>query len=99
MTLQQLQDIKLWHLAHKPDHPLEYHAWDGVLTAWMCGWMGEPAALILWWPSLAFVCALLFVTPSLYVALRRSLHRRGRVRCDWLATLEKTPPAAHRPDA
>jgi hypothetical protein len=96
MTLQQLHAIKLWHLAHKPENPLEYHTWDGVLTAWMVGWMGEPAALILWWPSLAFGCALLFLTPGLYVALRRSLHRRGRLRCDWLAAIEPPPSAARR---
>lgn len=92
MTLQQLHAVKLWQLAHKPENPLEYHAWDGVLTAWMFGWMGEPAALILWWPGMALGCALLFLTPTLYVALRRALHRRGRLRCDWLGTLELPPP-------
>ncbi len=92
MTLHQLQTIKLWHISHKLESPLEYHAWDGVLTAWMLGWMGEPAALILWWPSLALVCAVLYLTPALYVALRRRLHRRGQLRCDWLTTLELPPP-------
>ena len=87
MTLQQLQAIKLWHVAHKPDRPIEYHAWDGVLTAWVLGWMGEPAALLLWWPSLALSCLLLFMAPSLYVALRRRLHKSGRLRCDWLSSL------------
>jgi hypothetical protein len=91
MTLQQLHAIKLWQVAHKPVSPVEYHTWDGVLTAWVFGWMGEPAALILWWPSLAFLCAALFLAPSLYVALRRSLHRRGRLRCDWLASIEPRP--------
>ena len=33
MTLQQLHEIKLWHVEHKAEHPLEYHAWDLVLTA------------------------------------------------------------------
>jgi hypothetical protein len=87
MTLQQLQAIKLWHVAHKPERPIEYHAWDSVLTAWVLGWMGEPAALILWWPSLALSCLLLFMAPSLYVALRRRLHQSGRLRCDWLSSL------------
>jgi hypothetical protein len=49
--------------------------------------MGEPAALILWWPSLALSCLLLFMAPSLYVALRRRLHKSGRLRCDWLSSL------------
>jgi hypothetical protein len=87
MTLQQLQAIKLWHVAHKPERPIEYHAWDSVLTAWVLGWMGEPAALLLWWPSLALSCLLLFMAPSLYVALRRRLHQSGRLRCDWLDSL------------
>lgn len=92
MTVQQLHAIKLWQTAHKPESPLEYHAWDGVLTAWMFGLMGELPALILWWPGMALVCAVLFLMPSLYVALRRALHRRGQLRCDWLATLELPPP-------
>jgi hypothetical protein len=87
MTLQQLHAIKLWHVAHKPESPIEYHAWDSVLTAWVMGFMGEPAALILRWPSLAVTCAMLFLAPSLYVALRRRLHEHGRVRCDWLGSL------------
>jgi hypothetical protein len=87
MTLQQLHAIKLWHVAHKPESPIEYHAWDSVLTAWVLGWMGEPAALLLRWPSLAVGCLLLFMAPSAYVALRRKLHGSGRVRCDWLSSL------------
>lgn len=91
MTLQQLHAIKLWHVAHRPECPLEYHAWDGVLTAWLFGFMGEPAALILWWPGMAIVCAGLFLAPSVYVALRRRLHERGRLRCDWLGVLHGPP--------
>ncbi|MGY4830048.1 hypothetical protein ACVNIS_15875 [Sphaerotilaceae bacterium SBD11-9] len=87
MTLDQLHAVKLWHVAHKRERPLEYHAWDGVLTIWVMGWMGEPAALILWWPGVALGCALLFFAPTLYVALRRKLHRAGRLRCDWLDSL------------
>ncbi|MBX3622138.1 MAG: hypothetical protein KF891_19400 [Rhizobacter sp.] len=87
MTLQQLHAIKLWHVAHKPECPIEYHAWDGVLTAWLFGFMGEPAALILSWRGMAIACVLLFLAPTFYVAARRSLHRRGVLRCDWLGTL------------
>jgi len=87
MTLEQLHTIKLWHVAHKPECPLEYHAWDSVLTAWMLGWMGEPAALLLWWPGVAVTCVGLFFAPTLYVALRRRLHRAGSLRCDWLESL------------
>ena len=89
MTLHQLQAVKLWHVAHRPDCPLEYHTWDTVLTAWVMGWMGMPAALILHWRSLAVACVLLFLAPSLYVALRRWLHRAGYLRCDWLMSLSR----------
>ena len=47
MTLDELQRIKQWHVAHKADHPLEYHLWDLVLTVWMLGWVG-------WFPICAF---------------------------------------------
>jgi hypothetical protein len=87
MTLQQLHAVKLWQVDHKRKCPLEYHAWDCMLTAWMVGWMGIPATLLLWWPGVAMTCALLFLAPSLYVALRRRLHRTGRLRCDWLESL------------
>jgi hypothetical protein len=92
MTLKQLHAIKRWQDAHKPQRPLEYHAWDGVLTAWVVGWMGEPAALILWWPGAIVGCAALFFAPALYVRLRRRLHRSGRLRCDWLDSLSEPTP-------
>jgi hypothetical protein len=84
MTLHQLHAIKLWQVAHKPEHPVEYHTWDTVLTAWVVGWMGEPAALILWQPGAMLLCALLCLVPTLYVRLRFHLHRTGRLRCDWI---------------
>jgi hypothetical protein len=40
LTLAELQRIKLWHVAHKADHPLEYQLWDLVLCIWVMGWMG-----------------------------------------------------------
>ena len=84
MTLQQLQAIKLWHVEHKTARPLEYHVWDLVLTAWVFGWAGLPATLLLWWPGVSTACAALYFAPPVYVGLRRRLHRRGRLRCDWL---------------
>ena len=92
MTLAQLHAVKRWHVAHKRERPLEYHAWDTVLTAWVVGWMGEPAAFLLWWPGVAAGCVVLFLAPTLYVALRRWLHRTGRVRCDWLESLGPARP-------
>lgn len=84
MTLDELQRIKQWHLAHQRDHPVEYHAWDAMLTVWLVGWVG-------WIPVLAFdafwavpLLALAMAAPSLYVAWRMKAHRSRRLRCDWL---------------
>ena len=40
MTLNELQRIKKWHVAHRADHPVEYHLWDAILTLWVMGWVG-----------------------------------------------------------
>lgn len=87
MTLQQLQQLKRWHVEHRVDHPVEYHLYDLVLTSWMLGWMGAPAALILGNEPWLVACALAFAMPAAYVAWRTWLHRRGRLRCDWLDSL------------
>ncbi len=84
MTLDELQRIKQWHVAHKADHPLEYHLWDLVLTVWVLGWVG-------WFPICAFgepcaapVCLIGIFVPSLYVAWRTRAHLRHTLRCDWI---------------
>ncbi len=83
MTLEDLQRIKKWHVAHRCDHPVEYHMWDMVLTLWVMGWVG-------WLPAFAFdalwsfpLCAFAMGAPGLYVAWRLKAHREGRLRCDW----------------
>jgi hypothetical protein len=83
MTLDELQRIKKWHVAHRADHPVEYHIWDMMLTVWVMGWVG-------WLPAFAFdalwsfpLCALAMAAPGLYVAWRLRAHRQGRLRCDW----------------
>jgi hypothetical protein len=87
MTLQQLQQLKRWHVAHRRDHPVEYHLYDLVLTCWLLGWMGAPAALLLDAGGWLLACALAFLAPPGYVAWRVALHRRGRLRCDWADSL------------
>ncbi|HJV61003.1 MAG TPA: hypothetical protein VJ743_08640 [Albitalea sp.] len=85
MTLNQLHALKVWHAYHP--HPLERGTWDTVLCLWMAGWVGLPSALILQlaWAQLA--CVGVMFLPHLYVALRRRLHRSGRLRCDWITAL------------
>ena len=84
MTVDQLSCIKRWQVGHRYGHPMEYAAWDLALTAWMMGLMGLPVAAVLESPWAGLAALGLAATPSLYVAVRRSLHRARRLRCDWL---------------
>jgi len=84
MTLDELQRIKKWHVAHRRDRPIEYHLWDLMLTLWVMGWVG-------WLPAYALdkmwtlpLCALGIAAPSLYAMWRLKAHRARKVRCDWL---------------
>ena len=85
MTLHQLSQLKQWHTAHRAQSPLEYHAWDAVLTLCLMGWMGLPAAWLLGQAWLMAACTMLCFTPSVYRMLRRKLHSNDTLRCDWLA--------------
>lgn len=87
MTLGQMSTLKRWHVAHRDHAPLECQAWDLVLTLWVLGWMGLPPALLLHWTWLVAACVPMYCAPPLYVRLRSRLHRRGALRCDWLAVL------------
>ena len=84
MTLQQLSAVRRWHITHHRQGSLEDQAWDAVLTCWVLGWIGVPPALVLAPAAGGLLCVVLFFAPSAYVALRRWLHQRGRLRCDWL---------------
>lgn len=84
LSLSDLQRIRRWLVAHRRDHPLEYHLWDAVLTLWMMGWVGLPPALTLdaiWALPLCLVATWL---PTLYVRWRTRAHLSHRLRCDWL---------------
>ena len=87
MTLDQFQELKVWHLRQGRRHPVEKFIWDLVLTVWLMGWVGAPAALLLqigW--ALAACLSVLFL-PGLYVTTRRWLHNTRRLRCDWIVAL------------
>ena len=96
MTLQQLALIKRWHVQHRHHHEVELQAWDAMLTAWVLGLIGGPAALILDAPGAMVGCVFLTLLPSLYVWWRESLHRRGRLRCDWLDSLHAAQRSERR---
>lgn len=91
MTLQQLSHVKRWHARHVEDHPAEYYVFDTILTAWLMGWVFAPIALVLDAPGMLVVCLAFIAAPTLYVWMRRRLHREGRLRCDWLCSLSNRP--------
>lgn len=84
MTLHQLSAVKHWHISHHRQGSFEYQVWDLMLTCWVLGFVGLPAAMLLAPEAGSLACLLLFLAPSLYVRLRHRLHRRGALRCDWL---------------
>jgi hypothetical protein len=92
VTLAQLSTLKAWMVAHRARHPLEYHAWDAVLTLWLMGWMGVPACVLLDDPWAVMACVALFFTPPGYLRLRGKLHRQRRLRCDWLEVIQPARP-------
>lgn len=92
MTLHQMTQLKRWQVAHRAGSPIEYHTWDAVLTVWLMGWMGVPSALLLWQPEGVFLCVAAFFAPALYPRMRTRLHRRGTLRCDWLAVITTPSP-------
>ena len=97
MTLAQLAAMKAWQVAHRADHPMEYHTCDAVLTLWLVGWMGAPAMAVLDHPWAVLACVALFFAPHQYVALRRALHNHGQLRCDWPGAVEKASQSSAGP--
>ena len=87
MTLQQFQDLRIWHLRQGHRHPVERSIWDAVVTIWMSGWIGAPAAFLLHLGWAEATCIAVWFLPGLYVAARRRLHVRRRLRCDWIVAL------------
>jgi hypothetical protein len=87
MTLLQFHALKVWHARHGERQPFEKHVWDLVLTAWLSGWVGAPTALLLHVGWALLGCIGVMFLPGGYVRLRRWLHRRRLVRCDWIVAL------------
>jgi hypothetical protein len=84
LTLNQLQRIKQWHVAHKDEHPLEYELWDLMLCLWVMGWIGCLPAFALDIDWAYPLCALAILAPGFYMAWRSRAHQAMRLRCDWL---------------
>ena len=88
MTLDQFHELKVWHVRQGHRHPVERFIWDAVLTVWLLGWVGAPTAFLLQVGWAAAGCVSVLFLPGLYVGLRRQLHNRRRLRCDWIVALK-----------
>ena len=89
MGLDELSAVRRWHLLHAHRQPLERQAWDLVLCLWMMGLVGLPVALLLGQLVAALAAGVATIAPGIYCAVRRHLHRRRRLRCDWLPVLDR----------
>jgi hypothetical protein len=89
MTLQQFQELRLWHLRQGRRHPVEKALWDLVLTVWLLGWVGAPTAFLLHLGWAEAACLAVLFLPGLYVGARRRLHNQRRLRCDWIIALRQ----------
>lgn len=87
MTLQQYHSLKVWYRRHWRRHPVEKNLWEAILTLWVFGGVGLPAALLLDESWAAVTCLVLLFLPGRYVALRTRLHHSGLMRCDWITAL------------
>lgn len=93
MTLDEMHQIRQWHVGHRRTHPVETHLWDMMLMLWVAGCIG-------WLPSFAIgalwtvpLCLFAMCAPDLYTAWRARAHRLQRLRCDWLcATVRRSLP-------
>ncbi len=86
MTLQQLSNIKQWHLNHPLGHQVEQQVWDSILAVWVAGWTGLPMAWLMHSMPVVLLCVGLVAVPGLYIRWRRRMHTQGRLRCDWLCS-------------
>ena len=87
MKMQQFQELKLWHQRQGRRHPVEKALWDAVLTVWLLGWVGAPTAFLVHSGGAELACLSVLFLPRLYVTLRRWLHNKRRLRCDWIIAL------------
>jgi hypothetical protein len=64
VNLEQFHDLKVWHQRHRREQPLEKHVWDLVLTFWLAGWVGAPAAFLVHAGWALMLCGALVFLPS-----------------------------------
>lgn len=87
MSLDQMHSFKRWHMAHHHGHSVEFAICDTVLGAWVGGWILLLPLFLLQKFEYLPASLLLVMLPDLYFQLRRWLHVRQVLRCDWLDAL------------
>jgi hypothetical protein len=87
ITLAQMQRLKDWHAVPRDGGRAEKAVWDAVVMVWLMGWIGCIPAFAFDAPWAFPLCLLGILAPQLYVDLRSRIHRRQRLRCDWLDLL------------
>ena len=84
LSLNTLQHVKKWHVAHRSDHPLEVHLLDAVLTVWVMSWMAWMPLIIFEFEWLIPFSLLGLMLPNWYIGWRIKAHEQRRLRCDWV---------------
>jgi hypothetical protein len=88
MTLKQVSQVRRWLLLHgQQGHAVELQALDLVMILWVLSWVSLPSLMLIGLWGVLPLCLAAFLLPTVYAALRRRLHRKGRLRCDWLTAL------------
>lgn len=82
-SLDELQRIKRWLVAHHEQHPMEMAVFDSVLALWVMGWVGMLPAVVFGQVLALPLCWALTCVPQLYIGWRVAAHQRQRLRCDW----------------
>jgi hypothetical protein len=90
MTIKQLNQFKRWHISHQEGHAVEFTLCDLVLGAWIFGWILLLPLFVLHQEPLLPASLLLILAPEVYCGLRRVMHRRGMLRCDWLDAIRRS---------
>ncbi len=85
MTLEQFHAVRRWHLGHA--RPIEKQVWDAVLTLWLAGCVAAPVLWLTGQLLLEPAAMAAWFLPGAYVRLRRGLHRRDWLRCEWITAL------------
>lgn len=87
MGLGLIVFLHRWQLHHRQHRPLESRVCVMLIFLWVLGWASLPPLAVLDRVELMPLSLAASLAPQGWLALRRVLHRRGWLRCDWLGPL------------